>query len=1299
MENASGSSRVEEPSSTPTSTAPVAPVMTSLLPPPKPLDISGDMWKAWKTWRAEYDLFAVATHLTQQPSKVQAATFLVCIGDVGRRIFDTFVFENEADKQNVEVVRTKFEAYMKPTVNLTYHEFVFGKRDQKEGERFDDWLTELRTLARNCEFGDFEQRMLKSRIILGVKDQQLQRKLISDNPSFTKVLECCRTQEMSKERFMEIRKEKVPDGAEVNGLATCTSCGNCGYKEHRSGNCPALGKQCSKCGLRNHFAKVCRGPPRRTRKPQKRNPRKGKKLNEVRVETSQSESDEDYLLCHVSVGSVQADDRWTTEISIEQDKLRCKMDTGANCSVIPLRLVKMITTKHVMKSRAALKTFFGFSKRAVGKVVLEVSTPRKRVLEDFFVVDEDVQTTLSGSLCERLGLLNRVGSLGAQTQNNAAQFDPAKMFEDVFIGLGKLRGVRYRMKLRPGSQGIVRPARKVPLALRDKVKAELQRMEADGVIERVNEPTDWSSYMVVVSKPGKLRICMDPVDLNKALRREHYPMKTLEEVASKLAGAKIFSTLDASSGFWQIPLDEDSSRICTMSTPYGRYRFTRMPFGICTAPEVFQKAMNDVLEGLPHVQVVMDDILVWGTDKEDYDQNLQRLLQRCREVNLKLNLKKCQFSRTEVKYLGHILTTEGLKVDPNRVEDIRAIAPPKNVHELRTFLGMITYVSSFIPRLSHHTSELRELLKKGNAWVWTEVHQTAFEHLKEALTKTPVLAYYQPGKQITLSVDASQYGMGAVVMQEGKPLAYSSRSFTGAQEKYAQIEKEMLAIVHGCKKFHHYIFGQHTVVVETDHKPLQAIFAKSLHECPQRLQRMRLCLQAYSLDVRYRPGKEQLLPDGLSRFPTTEVMDETDEMLQVNTLQELPIAERRLQLIREATKTDEQLQLLSKYADSGWPVHRGQVPSLTVEFWPHREDIHMEDGIVLRSDRVVIPFSMRKSVLKHLHAAHVGKEKMKRRARCTVFWPKLNDAIDKVCDNCAECQANKPRNKKMPMLSHEIPRLPWERVGLDLFAHGHKMYIVMVDFYSFYFEVQELQTANARQINNFCMKVFATHGLPVTLVSDNGPPFSSYEFKQFLEHLQIRHITASPYHPRSNGMAERAVQEAKKLLRRTSTAEEFYYALLEWRNSPRDSVLKSPVQRLMSRQTRTLVPCATEHYKPVVVPPDTVRERLSEIRQQQKKFYDRGTRPLPEVEKGSRVTIYDTNKKTWSPAIVVGHATSPRSYDVSTQDGVTRTRTREHLRMQAPMDHVEAEDSSAGEVPAPPRRSTRAKKQPKRYPD
>lgn len=958
----------------------------------------------------------------------------------------------------------------------------------------------------------------------------------------------------------------------------------------------------------------------------------------------------------------------------------------------------MITPKRVMGCKATLKTFFGFARQAIGKVVLEVSTSSAAVSESFYVVDEDVRTTLSGNLCERLGLINRVASV-SPTQDSAVDYEPVTLFEDVFRGLGKLKGIQYKIKLRPGSHGIVRAARKVPLALRDKVKTELRRMECDGVIKRVDEPTEWSSLMVVVSKPGKLRICMDPVDLNQALQREHYPMKTLEEVASKLAEAKFFSTLDASSGFWQIPLDEESSKICTMSTPYGRYRFTRMPFGICTAPEVFQKAMHDVLEGLPRVEVVMDDILVWGTNSQDHDENLRRVLQRCREVNLKLNFKKCHFRKTEVKYLGHIFTTEGLKVDPGRVKDIGAIGSPNNVHELRTFLGMITYVSSFIPNLSDHTAKLRELLKKGNAWVWTEEHQSVFERLKKALTETPVLAYYQPGKQITLSVDASQYGMGAVILQEGKPLAYSSQSFTETQAKYAQIEKEMLAIVHGCKKFHHYIFGQPEVIIETDHKPLQAIFSKPLHRCPQRLQRMRLCLQAYSLNVRYRPGKEQLLSDALSRFPTKEVMEETDQMFQINALQELPITKERLSLIKQATKNDEQLQLLSQYVHSGWPEHRAQVPSLAATFWPYREDIHIEDDIVLRSNRVVVPLLMRKTVLKHLHAAHVGKVKMKTRARATVFWPKINDDIDHVCDSCSECQASKPRNRKMPMMSHEIPKLPWERVGMDLFTHDSKMYIIMVDFYSFYFEVQEMKSTNANQVKNFCMKVFATHGLPVTVVSDNGPPFGSHEFNAFLENLQICHVTSSPYHPRSNGMAERAVQEAKKLLRRTSTVQEFYCALLEWRNTPRDAVLKSPVQRLMSRQTRTLLPCATEQYTPVVVPPETVRKRLSEIRQQQKIFYNRGTQQLPELAPGTNVTVYDTTKESWSPAIILGRSPAPRSYIVSTPEG-SYTRTREHLRPLPTTEHEPPKDASAEEPTAVLlRRSTRTKRQPTRFPN
>lgn len=1278
-----------------------APTMTSLLPPPKPMDTTGDVWQAWKKWNAEFELFAVATHLTEQSSKVQAATFLVCIGDAGRRIYETFSFENESDKENIKILREKFEAYAKPSVNLTYHEYVFARRDQREGEKFDDWLTELRTLVRNCEFGEVEDRMLKSRIILGIRDQQLQQKLISDNPTLTKVLEHCRTREKSQEQFMEIRKDKATDSyGEVNALRDASRCQSCGYRDHRTGRCPALGKVCTKCGLQNHFAKVCKASVHKQATPSKRRPKQRRKVNEIQVQHTDEEADEDYLLCHLSVGSVEADNTWTVSVRIERDIVRCKMDTGANCSVIPRRLLELITPKRIMKSKAVLKTFFGHTKQAVGKVLLDVSTSSTNASDEFYVVEDNVPTTLSGSLCERLGLLKRIAVVSQSPGGHGTvQYEPAKPFEDVFRGLGKLKGIQYKMKLLPGSQGIVRPARKVPLTLREKVKAELDKMEADGVVTKVNEPTEWSSFMVVVSKRDKIRICMDPVDLNGVLQREHYPMKTLEDVASRLAEAKYFSTLDASSGFWQIPLHEESSKLCTMSTPYGRYSFQRMPFGICTAPEIFQRAMHHVLDGLPRVEVVMDDILVWGINKQDHDENLARLLQRCRDVNLKLNLKKCQFCKTEVKYLGHILTTEGIKVDPDRVKAITAIPAPKNVQELRTFLGMITYVSNFVPRLSEHTAVLRDLLKKSNAWIWTKQHQSTFEHLKEALMKAPVLAYYQPGKAITLSVDASRYGIGAVIMQEGRPLAYSSMSLTEAQERYAQIEKETLAIVHGCKKFHHYLFGEHSVVVETDHKPLQAIFSKPLNLCPQRLQRMRLSLQAYALQVRYRPGKEQLLSDALSRFPAKDVMNEADADFNVNVLQTLPIAADRLRLIKEATEKDEELQLLRKYAESGWPEHRAQVSSAARPYWPYREDIHVEDDVVLRSNRVIVPLSMRKTVLRHLHAAHVAKEKMKTRARSTVFWPKINAEIDQVCDSCTLCQTTKPRNKRMPMLCHDVPKLPWERVGIDLFSHQGKEFIIIVDFFSFYFEVQEMTSTNATAVKNFCMKVFATHGLPVSLVSDNGPPFASYDFRVFLQNLQIKHVTSSPYHPRSNGMAERAVQEAKKLLSRSATPQEFYYALLEWRNTPRDAVLGSPVQRLMSRQTRTLVPCTTKSYTPTVIPPNVVTQRLQEIRSQQKKFYDRGTQEFPDLEDGSSVTVYNTNRRIWSPAIVVGRAPRPRSYVVSTPQGLY-TRTREHLRSQPSTVRPECLDTPP-EEPAQviPRRSTRVKKQPQRYPN
>lgn len=314
------------------------------------------------------------------------------------------------------------------------------------------------------------------------------------------------------------------------------------------------------------------------------------------------------------------------------------------------------------------------------------------------------------------------------------------------------------MKLKPGAIPIVKPARRIAIALREKVKTELERMEAQQVIAKVTVPTDWASHMVVVTKKDKVRICLDPSDLNRVLCREHFPMATLEDIAQRLHGAKVFSTLDARSGFWQIKLDERSSYLCTMSTPYGRYRFLRMPFGISTAPEIFQRSMQQLLGDLPNTAVVMDDILVWGKTREDRDKALTQLLKRCDECGLKLNLEKCFFARKEVRYLGHVLSSEGLKLDPSRVEDILAIEAPQCRKQLKTFLGMINFVSRFIPNLSEATAPLRDLLKEDAAWVWTDSQQKSFEALRNALVNAPVLSFFDPKLPATLSVDASNYG-------------------------------------------------------------------------------------------------------------------------------------------------------------------------------------------------------------------------------------------------------------------------------------------------------------------------------------------------------------------------------------------------------------------------------------------------------------------------------------------------------------------------------------------------------------
>ena len=323
-------------------------------------------------------------------------------------------------------------------------------------------------------------------------------------------------------------------------------------------------------------------------------------------------------------------------------------------------------------------------------------------------------------------------------------------------------------------------------------------MVNEKVITKVDEPTKWINSMVATSKKNsnRLRICIDPRDLNKVIIREHYQLPSIEEIIGRLSGAQYFSKLDANCGYWQIPLDEESSKLTTFNTPFGRFRFLRLPFVIRCAQEVFHKRVHEIFEGLSGVETDIDDILIWGTTAKEHDDNLKACLDRVQARGMTLNPEKCQFRVTSIEYLGHILTQEGVKPDPKKLEAIQNMPTPEDKQAIQRLLGMVNYVAKFSPNVSIVSEPLRNLLKKDVEFHWTEQHAECLANLKNLFTQgDKVLKYYDVTTPVTIQVDASKSGLGVAVIQEHGPVAYASKALSETQKHYAQIEKECLAVI------------------------------------------------------------------------------------------------------------------------------------------------------------------------------------------------------------------------------------------------------------------------------------------------------------------------------------------------------------------------------------------------------------------------------------------------------------------------------------------------------------------------
>ena len=670
----------------------------------------------------------------------------------------------------------------------------------------------------------------------------------------------------------------------------------------------------------------------------------------------------------------------------------------------------------------------------------------------------------------------------------------------------------------------------------------MERLLKDGVIEQV-QFSEWAAPVVLVlKKDNSVRLCGDyKVTINQVAKTDTYPLPRIDDLFASLAGGTCFSKLDLAHAYHQIPLDEASKKYATINTHKGLYRYNRLPFGISSAPSIFQRTIENILQDTAGVAVYIDDILITGKDDAEHLQNLDKVLSKLEEAGVRLKKDKCFFQLPSVEYLGHKVSAAGLQPTDAKVKAIKEAPAPMNVSQLKSFLGLVNYYGKFLPNLLSVLSPLYRLLQSSTKWSWGAEQATAFQKVKSMLTSDSILVHFDPDKELLLSCDASPYGVGAVLshkLEDGqeKPIAFASRSLAPAEKKYSQLEKEGLAVIFGVKRFHQYLFGRNFTIY-SDHKPLHHLFRET-NAIPAmasaRIQRWALTLGAYNYSIMYKAGKLNANADLLSRLPLPETPLEIpvpqETILLMESFQQSPVTASQ---IKTWTNRDPVLSSVRDLILRGWK--ESDNPALQ-PYQQRQNELSTHDGCLLWGNRVIIPIAGRKFVLDELHENHSGVSKMKSLARSFVWWPKMDSEIEECVKQCVNCQQNQHNPAKAPLHPWDYPKRPWVRLHADYAGPVKgKMLLVLVDAYSKWLEVRAVSSATAAATIAELRSIFATHGLPDILVTDNGTCFTSAEFQDFTQGNGIRHIKTSPYHPASNGLAERSVQTLKEYLKKNDT--------------------------------------------------------------------------------------------------------------------------------------------------------------------
>jgi len=1156
----------------------------------------------WKRWLKRFE---GAVTVFKIPEAQKVAYLLHFIGSKSFDILCDKLAPLDPYTQTYNTVASHLEDFYAPAPLEIAENYRFHQRKQSDGESIHQYVAVLHKLSINCNFGSYLKMALRNQFVFGFTSRRTQARLLeTKNLTFDKAVEIALSMELTEKDVNQIQaagassvdymgqkesavkmkdkssQHKKPVNRPVSfqkakralpvvsnhknntGGTNNITCYRCGGK-HLASKC-TLNREiaCTNCGIKGHLAKVC----------MRKNKVSAHQLSDILWMNSEH---------------FKHRDRYFAPVVLNGKEIRFEIDSGAAVTIVSKYFLKRwFPDAQIKKSDLQLFTFCKTTITVIGYVEIQVCYKGITRLLNMYITAMDREPLMGREWIRQLGvqLTDTVFTLSSSTENELH-----KILREYENGLDpsctKIKQLQARLTLKENAKPIFLKARKVPFKIIPLVEREIDRLVKDGILQETSA-AEWATPVVpVLKKDNSVRLCGDfSVTVNKQLLVDEYPLPTIDELFSSLSGGQKFSKIDLKQAYLQMEIHPADRELLTLNTHRGLYKCTRLLYGIASAPAIWQREIETVLKGIPGVSIFLDDIKITGPNDQVHLERLKEVLTRLAKFNIQINKEKSEFLKKGIHYCGYYIDKNGIHKEKSKMEAIEKMPRPKNVSELRAFLGLINYYGRFIRNLSALLTPLHTLLQKGNGravgFKWTPECEAVFKAAKREFTSDKVLAHYDSKYPLIVACDASMYGVGAVLSQKypdgsERVIQYASQSLSRTQQKYAQIDKEAYAIIFAIKKFYQFLYGNRFTLY-TDHRPLTQILAPNkalpVHSA-MRMQHYKIFLQAFNYDIKYKNTKLHSNADGLSRLPIQSEdnfeYDVVDEY-EIKLIESIPITFTEL---AAETKKDTELQGLLHALQSGKeikPGNRFNVP--LVEF-------SCQHGAILRDGRVLVPRKLRKKILQELHEEHFGIVKMKEMARRYCWWPGIDNDLEELAKNCENCNLVRNNPPKTKALTWRPAERAFQRVHIDYAGPfmGH-YFLVLVDAFSKWPEVVITKNITSSTTIKCCRQIFSTFGIPEVVVSDNGRHFVSSEFKNFLKCNGVIHKTTAPFHPATNGQAERFVQTFKQMLRKkfqnlSASTEELQIALhqilLHYRNLPHMSSGESPAERMLGRKLRT----------------------------------------------------------------------------------------------------------------------------------